>query len=293
MNILVTGANGQLGSEIRLLAPNINWNILYTDIEELDITNKRSIEVYFKNHSINICINCAAYTRVDDAENELDLAKQINEIAVRNLAEVCDSTKASFIHISTDFVFNGNNSSPYKEEDNTSPVSVYGKTKLAGEIAAVNACENTMIIRTSWLYSANGNNFVNTMLRLGMERDTLNVVSDQIGTPTYAADLAVALFEILPSLEKNPENIKQLKGIYHYSNEGVASWYDFAFEIFKIAGMDIKLNPISTIDYPTPARRPFYSVLDKRKIKNTFGLKIPNWKTSLENCMKKKIPNLN
>jgi len=287
MNILVTGANGQLGSEIRLLAVNSEWNFLFTDIEELDIIDKRSIKVYFKDHSINICINCAAYTKVDNAESEQDLAKQINEIATRNLAEVCNSMNAIFLHISTDFVFDGKNSKPYKEEDMTLPVSVYGQTKLAGEIAATNACENTIIIRTSWLYSTYGKNFVHTMLHVGKEKKKLNVVSDQIGTPTYAADLAVVIFEILLLLAKSPESINKLNGIYHYSNEGIASWYDFAVEIFKIAGMKVELTPITSAEYPLPAQRPSYSVIDKEKIKHTFGLKIPHWKTSLEICMKK------
>ena len=287
MNILVTGANGQLGSEIRLLAVKSKWNFLFTDIEELDITDKRSIKIYFKDHSINICINCAAYTKVDNAESEPGVAKQINVLAVRNLAEVCKSVNAIFLHISTDFVFGGKNSRPYKEEDMTLPVSIYGQTKLAGEIAATNACENTIIIRTSWLYSTYGKNFVHTMLRVGKEKKKLNVVSDQIGTPTYAADLAVVIFEILSQLAKSPESIKELKGIYHYSNEGVASWYDFAVEIFKIAGMKVELTPIPSEEYPLPAQRPSNSVLDKEKIKHTFGLQIPHWKTSLEICMKK------
>ncbi len=287
MNILITGADGQLGSEIRILAVNSEWNFLFTDIEELDITNKKSVEVYFKDHSINICVNCAAYTKVDKAESEPCLAKQINEIAVRNLAEVCSSVKAVFIHVSTDFVFDGKNSKPYKEEDIALPVSVYGQTKFAGEIAAANACENTLIIRTSWLYSTYGKNFVHTMLRVGKENKKLNVVSDQIGTPTYAADLAVVIFDILMLLIKSPESINKLKGIYHYSNEGIASWYDFAVEIFNIAGMKVELTPITSAEYPLPAQRPSFSVLDKEKIKQIFGLNIPHWKTSLEICMKK------
>jgi len=293
MNILVTGANGQLGSEIRLLVSNPDWNFLYTDIEELDITDKRSLEGYFQDHSINVCINCAAYTKVDNAESEPDIAKLINDTATRNLAEVCNITNAIFIHISTDFVFDGESYKPYREEDNALPVSVYGKTKYAGEIAALDACKNTLIIRTSWLYSVVGNNFVNTMLRIGKEKKKLNIVCDQIGTPTYAADLAMAISEVLLLLTKNPESINKIRGIYHYSNEGVASWYDFAFEIFRIAGLDVTIRPISGKDYPTPAKRPFYSVLDKDKIKQTFNLKIPHWKTSLEDCLKKKISNLN
>ncbi len=288
MNILITGAKGQLGSEIRAIAGKTGWNFIFTDIDELDITRKQDIQYFFNEHQIDCCINCAAYTGVDQAESEPEKARLINETSVWHLAAACNSHRARLIHISTDFVFDGKSNLPYRESDPVKPLSVYGKTKLNGEIAAA-SCDQALIIRTSWLYSANGNNFVRTMLRLGEEREEIKVVFDQTGTPTYAADLAEAILRILDESMPESENADKWKGVYHYSNEGVASWYDFAFEIFRMTGMKVKLIPVRSNEYPTPAARPAYSVLDKEKIKQTFSLKIPHWKTSLEKCLKKLI----
>lgn len=287
MNVLVTGADGQLGSEIQVLSKTSEWNFYFTDVGDLDITGKNAVGRYFDDHSVDICVNCAAYTQVDKAESEPDLARSINAIAVRNLAVACNVHHVTLIHISTDFVFDGKNYLPYKESHPTAPVSVYGKTKLAGEIAAATICENWMIIRTSWLYSVHKKNFVHTMLRVGQEKKEVRVVFDQVGTPTYAEDLAGAIYKIINAIVDKPDRIAEWKGLYHYSNEGVASWYDFAYEIFGIAGLKTDLIPVRSEEYPTPAIRPAYSVLDKEKIKRTFGLTIPHWKFSLENCMKK------
>jgi len=280
-NILVTGANGQLGSEIKELSQNYKYNIFFTDVKLLDISDKKAVEDFIKQNSIDTIINCAAYTAVDKAEEEKELADKINHIAVKNLAEVSKEFDISLVHISTDYVFNGLGYRPYKESDKTEPQSVYGSTKLMGEEAMIDISpKNSIIIRTSWLYSTFGANFVKTMLRIGRERDSLNVIFDQIGTPTYAKDLADTILNILPKL-----NNKDVE-IYHYSNEGVCSWFDFAKAIFEIKGMDIKVNPILSEAYPTPAKRPYYSVLDKSKIKKDFDIEIPYWKNSLINCLK-------
>ncbi len=285
MNILVTGANGQLGSGLRELAPAKKWNFIFTDVDELDITKNEEVAAFFNKFSVDCCINCAAYTQVDKAESEAEQARLINSTAVRNLAAACNQHNAALIHISTDFVFDGKNNLPYRETDTPSPLSVYGRTKLEGEQAAA-SCGRAVIVRTSWLYYERGKNFVDTMLRLGKEREELRVVFDQTGTPTWAGDLAAAILDIVEKFAETPDSVGKLKGTYHYSNEGIASWYDFAFEIFRLSGLDADLLPVRTDEYPTPATRPAYSVLDKAKIKKTFGLKIPHWKSSLEICLK-------
>src|SRR2546428_4594604 len=278
MNILVTGSNGQLGSELKVLAKTSDGRFFFTDVADLDILDSKAINSFFKENKIEACINCAAYTAVDKAETELDLAHKVNVKGPANLAMACSDSNAILVHISTDFVFDGTASRPYGEFHPVNPVSVYGKTKIAGEQMVMSNNDRTYIIRTAWLYSAYGNNFVKTMLRLGAERAELGIISDQIGSPTYAADLAKM---ILTMLAANKERY----GIYHYSNEGVASWYDFAKAIFELKGLTVKVKPLRTEDYPTPAQRPSYSVLNKLKIKETFGIEIPYWKESLKICL--------
>ncbi len=278
MNVLITGSNGQLGSEVRKLSSeHPHWSFIFTDIEELDLTKSEDIHDFFEKNKIDVCINCAAYTAVDKAEDENDLAMLVNYLAVENIARVCQQFNALLIHISTDYVFSGKHYKPYTEEDLVSPDSYYGLSKLKGEEAAMLNCRNTVIVRTSWLYSAFGNNFVKTMIRLGKERDFLNVVADQIGTPTYAADLAKAILII--AREYNGSKPGE---IYHYSNEGAISWYDFAKAIMKIESIDCDVFPIESKDFPAKANRPFYSVLNKSKIKDHYKLKIPYWEESLE-----------
>ena len=289
MRILVTGKNGQLGQSINKLI-NIETKIennpssndfIFVGREELDLSNNSSIINYFDNHDkFDIVINSAAYTAVDQAEEEQELANQVNHLAVKQLAGIAKEQKARLIHISTDYVFNGESDKPYIETSETNPINVYGKSKLAGEKALQAVMPmNAVIIRTSWVYSEYGNNFVKTMLRLGKERDELNVVSDQIGSPTYATDLAGAILEIIKNKEFREED--QMTQIYHYSNSGEISWYEFAKEIFKIAKVDCKVNPITTQQYPTPAQRPKNTVMQNDKIAQIFGLKITNWKSSL------------
>lgn len=282
-NILVTGANGQLGSELRVLNDAfamLNYRCFFTDKNTLDITDKNLLENFCTQHDIDIIINCAAYTAVDKAEEDEEAANRINHHAVEYLAEIAKVQSIKLIHISTDYVFDGTNYKPYTEEDPVCPVSVYGKTKLAGEkaIESFNP-PGAIIIRTSWVYSSFGNNFVKTMLRLGKERDELGVIFDQVGTPTYARDLAQAILEIVP--QANNQKIE----IYNYANEGVTSWYDFAKAIFELSHTGGKVNAIETSDYPTPAKRPHYSLLNKSKIKETFGISIPYWKDSLKECL--------
>jgi len=284
MNILVTGSNGQLGSELKSLAKNSSHHFDFTDVDELNICNEAEIDFYFSKNKFDMVINCAAYTAVDLAEKEIDKALLINSTAPRLLAEKCRLTRAAIIHISTDFVFDGSNCRPYREEDPVAPVNVYGQTKYEGELRVLKENPRSLIIRTSWLYSTYGNNFVKTMIRLGQSRDELGVIFDQVGSPTYAADLAKAILKIAGQLERLPDGDEKW-GIYHFSNEGVASWYDFAFEIFKMKKMKINLKPIRTRDYPTPARRPHFSVMDKSKIKSAFNLEILYWKESLSNCI--------
>ena len=265
---LVTGANGQLGSELKLL---LGTSAVYVDRTELDISDELAVKNFLENNRFDGIINCAAYTAVDKAEDEPVLADAVNHLGAKWLAKY----GRCIIHISTDYVFDGTHSKPYLEDDLTHPVSVYGQSKLEGEQAVLKNAETAIIIRTAWLYSAHGNNFLKTMLRLGRERDHLNVVSDQVGTPTFARDLAKAIVRILPKVKAGEKNI------YHFTNEGVCSWYDFAHAIMKIAGLSCKVHPIESKNYPTKATRPFYSVLNKEKIKSDFKLEIPHWRDAL------------
>ena len=281
-NILVTGSNGQLGSEIREIADQYpDFKFFFTDIEELDLTNKNAVEQFFDENNIDVCVNCAAYTAVDKAEDEKELALAINHETVETLADNCSKHDSLLIHISTDYVFNGRNFKPYTEEDTPSPESYYGLTKLQGEKAAITHASNVIIIRTAWLYSRFGNNFVKTMLRLGKEKDKIGVVADQVGTPTYAGDLAIAIMEVIK------QNDKPVKEIYHFSNEGAISWYDFAKAIMAIRKLPCQVNPIESKDFPAKANRPFYSVLNKAKIKKHFNLEIPYWLDSLIKVLSK------
>ena len=283
MNILVTGANGQLGNEIRLLAPAAKNTYFFTDIAELDITNKQAIQKFVVDNDIKIIINCAAYTVVEKAEEEPEKADLINHIAVRNLAEASKEKDIPLIHVSTDYVFGGQGNLPFLENDNVNPLGVYGKTKLAGEKAIQDSGCKALIFRTAWLYSSFGNNFVKTMIKLTSEKERIKVVYDQVGSPTYAGDLANALFDIV-------ETGKYIgnEGIYHFTDEGVISWYDFAIEIAKQVGnTTCKIYPCRSEEFPTKVKRPAYSVLDKAKIKRTFDIDIPYWKDSLAVCMEK------
>ena len=281
-NILVTGSKGQLGSELQELTNEYDYNFYFTDRDSLDITNKENIAAFVKNNAIDTIINAAAYTAVDKAEDDAVNADKVNHLATQYLAEIAKEQNIKLVHISTDYVFDGKNHKPYNEDDVTNPNGVYGATKLAGEKAMeeINP-QNSIIIRTSWVYSSFGANFVKTMLRLGKERDSLGVIFDQVGTPTYARDLAKAILDILPQVNN------QAVEIYHYSNEGVLSWYDFAKEIMRMSKLDCQINPIETKEYPTPATRPHYSLLNKAKIKKEFNIEIPYWKDSLDECLRK------
>lgn len=281
--ILVTGANGQLGSELNIISTYESYEFIFTDVDELNLTDGSAVNSFFNTHKIDFCINCAAYTAVDNAEKNIEAARAVNVDAVQNLAEACTINNTYLIHISTDFVFKGNAYLPIDEEMKPDPMSVYGFTKLEGENVALKTNPKTIIIRTSWLYSSFGSNFVKTMIRLGKERDELGVIADQIGTPTYAGDLAKTIIEIIKKSDTN--DLDQNCGLYHYSNEGIASWYDFAKAIFDLTSTNIRLNPIKTEEYPTPAKRPHFSVMDKSKIKNTFNLQIPYWRDSLKLCI--------
>ena len=275
MVILVTGASGQLGQAIQFIASNYaDCEFIFASSQDLDITNQERVNNFFDTNKIDFCINAAAYTAVDKAESEIEKAEAINVAGPKNLAIACKKNKTKLIHISTDFVFDGSSSKPYLETDITNPLSTYGKTKLDGEQAVIDNIDEYFIIRTSWVYSQFGNNFMKTMLRLALERDSLSIVSDQIGSPTNAIDLAKSLLSIV---ESNSSKF----GIYNFSNEGTASWYDFAVEIFRINNVVIDVNPIPTEAFPTPAKRPKYSLLDKSKIKNIFGIEIKTWKESL------------
>ena len=285
MVVLVTGANGQLGQALQFIASNhIEIQFVFTDSDTLDITNLNNIEQLFKQFKPNFCINTAAYTAVDKAESESEKAYLINVEGAKNLAIVCKKYNTVLLHISTDFVFDGTKKTPYTEEDIPNPTGVYGQTKLDGEKAIQEIWNKHFIIRTSWVYSHFGNNFLKTMLRLASERDKLSVVNDQIGTPTNAVDLAKVLVKICLSYNLQPTTYNQF-GIYNFSNEGQCSWYDFAKKIFEFNNININLEPIPTTSFPTPAKRPAYSVLDKKKIKDTFGSEvseeIKNWQTSL------------
>jgi len=288
INILVTGANGQLGSEIKKLYNqglkdfSHPLNFIFTDVDTLDLTNYIFLKKFFEDHSFDYIINCAAYTQVDQAEKELEKALLVNATSIKYIIDAIPDKSTKLIHISTDYVFDGNNHIPYTEEMKPNPQSVYGKSKLEGEKIAL-SYPNSMVIRTSWLYSSFGNNFAKTIHRLCKEREELNVVFDQVGTPTYAADLATAILNIVQ--QSITDNLF-VPGIYHYSNEGVCSWYDFAKEIARKAYSQCQINPIESKDYPTPVKRPFYSVLNKSKIKNTYNLKIPHWRESLNDFFK-------
>lgn len=281
--ILVTGCRGQLGSELQKLAPAYDETCVFhfTDVDELDITDRQAVYDYIEAHSISIVVNCAAFTAVDKAENEPELCDLLNNVAPGYLAEAVESVGGTMIQVSTDYVFDGCGHRPYLEDDPTRPQTVYGRTKLEGEEAVIRTCAGSMVVRTAWLYSTFGNNFVKTMLRLGKERETLGVVFDQVGSPTYARDLAAF---ILTAIDKGI-----VPGVYHYTNEGVCSWYDFTRAIHRIAGIEeknCKVSPIHTEDYPVPAPRPHYSVLDKQKVKDTYGIDIPWWEDSLKDCLK-------
>ena len=280
MNILITGCNGQLGSEIRLLENNYpQYTFFNTDKDELDITNQLAVNDFINRHEIDGVVNCAAYTAVDKAETNQKLCTALNTEAPAYLAAAIDKRGGWIVQVSTDYVFNGKKFTPYVETDTPCPDSVYGSTKLAGEFGVGKFCKRAMIIRTAWLYSTFGNNFVKTMLRLGSEREEIGVVFDQIGTPTYAHDLAIT---ILTAVENGVK-----PGVYHYSNEGVCSWYDFTKAIHRIAGItNCHVKPLHTAEYPTAAKRPAYSVLDKTKIKETYGMEIPYWEDSLAKCIK-------
>ncbi len=281
MNILITGCNGQLGNEMQLLekeCPQHSW--YNTDVQELDITNQLAVEQFVAQNQIDGIVNCAAYTAVDKAEENKELCTTLNTIAPSYLAAAVDKRGGWMIQISTDYVFNGTKHTPYVENDTPSPDSVYGSTKLAGELGVSKFCKRSMIIRTAWLYSTFGNNFVKTMIRLGKEKSELGVIFDQIGTPTYARDLASI---IMTAIEKGIQ-----PGVYHFSNEGVISWYDFTKAIHRIAGITTcHVRPLHTAEYPTPANRPHYSVLDKSKIKQTYGVEVPYWEDSLKECIEK------
>lgn len=280
--ILVTGANGQLGSEVQTISADYpNYEFYFSDTNSLDVTDKNTIDVFCQKNSITAIINCAAYTAVDKAEEDVKNADRVNHLAVKYLAEVSKAHNISLVHISTDYVFDGKNYKPYTEDDAVSPQSVYGNSKYLGEQALIDINPpDSIIIRTSWVYSSFGNNFVKTMIRLGQEREQLGVIYDQVGSPTYAKDLAMTILDLLPKLHNT--NV----GIFHYSNEGVCSWYDFAKTIFELSDIQCKVNPIETKEYPTPATRPHYSILNKTKIKQRFNIEIPCWKDSLKTCLK-------
>lgn len=282
MNILITGSNGQLGSEIRQLSnvyPQVHF--IFTDVAELDITDENAVADFIQLNQVNAIVNCAAYTAVDKAESDTELAARINEIGPRNLANAASTVQAKMIQISTDYVFNGLSYLPLKETDVIDPIGVYGQTKVDGEKAVLQSGADAIVIRTSWLYSSFGNNFVKTIRKYGSERGQLKVVFDQVGTPTYARDLAKACLDILATNE-----VISAKGnIYHYSNEGAVSWFDFAHAIVELSDFQCDIDPVDSSQFQTVARRPNYSVLDKSKIKADFGLKIPYWRESLKECI--------
>ena len=281
-NILVTGSNGQLGNDLRLVVEEkdkVN-NYFFTDVEELDITNKSDVSQFFHANNINVVVNCAAYTNVDKAEDESEIADLINHIGVKNLAEACKDKDGFLIHISTDYVFDGTKNTPYTETDETKPLGVYGETKLRGENAIISSGCEYVIIRTSWLYSSFGNNFLKTMQRLTAEKESIKVVFDQVGTPTYAGDLANVIYTIIQRDEADIKN-----QIYHFSNEGVCSWYDFAVAINEAYGHNCNVKPCHSNEFPSKVRRPSYSVLDKTKIKNELGVEIQYWHDSLYRCI--------
>lgn len=282
--ILITGANGQLGNELKTVSKNFyGYDFLFTDVDTLDISISENVSAFIQENRPDWIINCAAYNLVDKAESDQENAMLINSIAVQNISMAIQGSECKFLHISSDYVFDGNANVPYNENTAPNPLSVYGRSKLAGEKAALNHY-GTMLIRTSWLYSSFGANFVKTILKLAKERNSLNIVFDQTGTPTYAADLAESIMQIVSGVIRN--QLAFNTGIFHYSNEGVCTWYDFATAIVREAGLDCKILPILSEDYPTAARRPSYSVLNKSKIRENYGLEIPHWQTSLKKCIK-------
>lgn len=279
-NILVTGANGQLGSELRQAGFTVLDDVFYTDAADLDITDLDAVLAYVKKHEIDTIVNCAAYTAVDKAEEDAENAAKVNTEAVSNLAKVACKEDCLLIHISTDYVFDGTANVPYTEKSKPNPQTVYGSTKLAGEKAIIDSHCLYVIIRTSWLYSAYGNNFVKTIRRVAAEKGKLNVVNDQIGSPTYAADLANVIVRII-----GDDNVVEKSGIYHFSDEGVCSWYDFAKEIVELSHIPCEVEPVTSAQFPAKARRPAYSVLDKSGIKRSFNIEIPDWKEALARCI--------
>ncbi len=280
--IAVSGANGQLGMALKEISPLYkDYDFVFTDVAGLDISKKEALEVFFTQYKPAFFINCAAYTAVDKAEEQEELARLLNGIAPGYIAETCQKHQCRLLHVSTDYVFDGTYYRPYPEQHQLSPNSAYGRSKLLGEQNVLTYCEDVIIVRTSWLYSTTGHNFVKTMRKYGAERDMLKVVFDQVGTPTYAPDLAKALL----ALVQKSEEIEGA-GIYHFSNEGVCSWYDFAKEIIELSGIECIISPVETKDYPLPANRPHFSVLNKEKIKNDTGIEIPYWKDSLKECLR-------
>jgi dTDP-4-dehydrorhamnose reductase len=286
--ILIIGAAGQVGNEFRFLSfTHPQFRFLFADVVDgFDITKAQQTMSKLKREMPQYVVNCAAYTAVDRAETDVKLATKINVNGARNLAKACQAIGATFIHLSTDYVYHNNQNTPFKEGDKTSPKGVYAKTKLRGDNAALKFCDRTMILRTSWVYGSFGHNFVKTMLRLGAERSELSVVFDQIGTPTYARDIAKTVLTILQKIENKEVSADAMRGVYHYSNEGVTSWYDFTAAIFEMRQLTCKLNPIESSQYPTPVERPPFSVLNKAKIKSVFNITIPHWRDSLVACLK-------
>lgn len=285
MKILVTGSNGQLGQELQIISKNYpTIQFYFTDRNELDISSKEEVNRFFQENPVDYCINCAAYTAVDKAETGETTAKSINILGVENLAEACSAHQAKLIHFSTDYVYHSENTNtPYSEDSPLHPKGVYAETKLGGELVAQAKCKQTIVIRTSWVYSSFGNNFVKTMLRLSEKLNALRVIFDQVGTPTYARDLAEAVMHIIQKIENEPT--ENYYGTFNYSNEGVTSWYDFAKAIFEIKRIEMEVTPIETKDYPSAALRPHFSLMNKQKIKSTFGLTIPHWRDSLKKCL--------
>ena len=279
MNILVTGGNGQLGNEMRVVSKESRNRYIFTDVVELDITNLEAIRYMLKMERVDVVVNCAAYTNVDRAEEDEIMADLLNNKAAGNLAVVAKEVGATLIHVSTDYVFQGDKNTPYKEDCETSPLGVYGRTKLAGERSIQATGCNYLIFRTSWLYSSYGKNFVKTMQRLTRDKNSLKVVFDQVGTPTYAGDLAAIIYKVIE------KDMLDKQGIYHFSNEGVCSWYDFAQEVCELSGNACNIEPCHSDEFPSKVKRPNFSVLDKTKVKETFGAKVPNWKVSLKHCI--------
>lgn len=284
MKVMVTGAYGQLGSSLSELSAQFSGlQLILTDFDSLDITDRDSVVGFVESNRPDFLVNCAAYTAVDKAETDMESAFRLNALGPENLAIACRQIGARLIHVSTDYVFDGKNNRPYSEEDLPNPQGVYGSTKLEGEKLVMKQLPESVIIRTSWLYSSYGHNFVKTMIRLGSEKDSLNVVYDQTGTPTYAGDLALTILKVISQSAKNPDYWKS--GIYHYSNLGVCSWYDFAVEIHKMAGISCRVTPVLSAVFQTVAKRPSYSVLDKSKIQTVYGIEIPYWRDSLMKCI--------